>query len=204
MKPVISEIPNKNDANTILKLFHVGFYIIEDPDIHYGKKNADFGQGFYLSNDEEFSHRWAEIRPQQSTYLNSYELDLANLRVKRFERNEEWFRYIFDNRRGKEDAFADYDVIIGPIANDTIYDVLGITTSGYLSDEEALPLLQVGPTYCQVAIKTMRAKAQLKWLGYEQLKEEDLSAYKEIVEAEQNEFQQLFFERLSQIVDDES
>ena len=35
-------------------LYHVGFDIIKNPDIHYGRKNADFGQGFYLTDDKEF------------------------------------------------------------------------------------------------------------------------------------------------------
>ena len=30
-------------------LYHTGFSAIPSPDIRYGRKNADFGQGFYLS-----------------------------------------------------------------------------------------------------------------------------------------------------------
>lgn len=184
-----------------MKLFHVGFDIIENPDIYYGKKNADFGQGFYLSDDEDFSHRWAKMRQNQETYINFYELDLTNLKVKRLERNEEWFRYIFDNRRGKEDSLSAYDVIIGPIANDTIYDVMGITTSGYLEDEQALQLLQAGPVYDQIAIKSLYAKEKLTWLGYERLDENEILGYRSIVEAEELEFQMEFEERLSHILD---
>ncbi|MBQ9562757.1 MAG: DUF3990 domain-containing protein [Lachnospiraceae bacterium] len=46
----------------MLELFHTGYQIIERPDIHAGRTNADFGQGFYLSDDEEFSKRWARER----------------------------------------------------------------------------------------------------------------------------------------------
>lgn len=130
-------------ARRSLKLFHVGFNVIEAPDIYYGKKNADFGQGFYLSDD----------------------------------------------------------VIIGPIANDTIYDVMGITTSGYLEDKEALQLLQAGPVYYQVAIKSHNANKQLKWLGYEQLKESEILGYRAVVEEEEKKFQAEFAERLSQITE---
>ena len=42
---------------SILRLFHTGFQVIQKPDINMGRANADFGQGFYLSNDEEFSRR---------------------------------------------------------------------------------------------------------------------------------------------------
>ena len=44
----------------------------------------------------------------------------------------EWFDYIFSNSNGKKDYLSEYDVIIGPIANDTLYDTLGILTSGFI------------------------------------------------------------------------
>ena len=31
-----------------IKLYHSGFYQVENPDIHFGRKNADFGQGFLI------------------------------------------------------------------------------------------------------------------------------------------------------------
>ena len=34
----------------ILHMFHTGYAEIREPDIRYGRKNADFGQGFYLSD----------------------------------------------------------------------------------------------------------------------------------------------------------
>ncbi len=188
---------------TKIKLFHVGFDIIEDPDIYYGKKNADFGQGFYLSDDEDFAHRWAKTKPNQSTYVNTYEIDFSDLKIKKLERNEEWFRYIFDNRRFKEDTYSDYDVICGPIANDTIYDVMGITTSGFLKEEEALELLQVGNIYNQVAIKTTLAKSKLKWLGYEELEEKELLGYRSTIQAEEAEFQKAFSEKMAEMMGDD-
>ena len=45
-------------------------------------------------------------------------------------------------------------MVIGPIANDTIFNTMGILSSGFLSPEEALELLRVGPAYTQVALKT--------------------------------------------------
>ncbi|MCR5299739.1 MAG: DUF3990 domain-containing protein [Erysipelotrichaceae bacterium] len=53
-------------------LFHTGLQEIPQPDIRYGRKNADFGQGFYLSPDREFACRWAKEREDRSTILNIY------------------------------------------------------------------------------------------------------------------------------------
>ena len=114
--------------NTV-KLFRVGHVVIQEADVHYGRVNADFGQGFYLTPDREFAARWAKERIGQKTILHAYVLDLEGLEIKRFERTKEWFSYIYRNRRSYKDEL-DADVIVGPIANDTIYDTLGIFTSG--------------------------------------------------------------------------
>lgn len=42
-----------------LKLYHTGTAEIRKPDIHRGRKNSDFGPGFYLTPDAEFALRWA-------------------------------------------------------------------------------------------------------------------------------------------------
>ena len=122
-------------------LYHTGPVEIRQPDIRYGRKNADFGQGFYLTPNIEFAEKWAK---SGSACMNTYELNTEGLRVHRFDRDEEWFRYLSANRAGRPDSMPDADVIIGPIANDTLFDTLGILTSGYLSAEEALPLLMIG------------------------------------------------------------
>lgn len=35
------------EEKKIIRLYHAGNLVIENPDVHYSRKNADFGQGFY-------------------------------------------------------------------------------------------------------------------------------------------------------------
>lgn len=170
-------------------LYHTGFDIIKDPDLKRGRVNADFGQGFYLSDDENFSHRWARKRSNCTTYVNEYELDTTDLKIVRFTKNEEWYDFIFKNRRGKNDIEADVDVIIGPIANDTIYATMGILSSGYLSKETSLKILQYGNEYTQIVIRSQRAKQQLIWKNAVIVNDEELQKYSGYVEEETNKFQ---------------
>ena len=142
---------------SIIQLYHTGFEQITHPDIRYGRKNADFGQGFYLSDNEEFSKRWARERKGLATYINFYELDTGGLNIKTFSRDEEWFDYIFSNRAGYPDKLIGYDVITGPIANDTIYDTWGITTSGLLKRDQALQLRCLSVRYiCRLSLNRKR------------------------------------------------
>ena len=182
-----------------IQLFHTGYAKIPEPDIHYGRTNADFGQGFYLSDNEEFSKRRARVRKGLTTYINCYELDTAGLNIKSFARDEEWFGCIYNNRAGYPDALAEYDVIVGPIANDTIYDTGGITTSGLLKREQALQLLLIGPLYIQTVIRTEKAAVQLKFISAEELKSEETAVYRDVVRREEDEYQSLFAEKLAVI-----
>ncbi len=182
-------------------LFHTGFSVIEKPDIGHGRKNADFGQGFYLSENEEFSRRWARSRKDEKTYINRYELDDTDLLIKHFIRNKEWFDYIFNNRRMKEDAYKEYDVIIGPIANDTLYDTWGIITSGLLSDNEAEEVMMIGPCYEQTVIKSDKALSKLLFIKADELSAEEIHKYRQIVAKEEGEYQKEFSQTLKSLSD---
>ena len=124
-----------------MKLYHTSAVEIQKPDLSRGRKNADFGQGFYLTTEDGFARRWAQGGKGKQNFLNHYELDTEGLTLKRFERDEEWFSYLYANRAGAKDSLPEVDVVIGPIANDTIYDTQGIITSGFLSRDQALALL---------------------------------------------------------------
>lgn len=177
-------------------LFHTGFQIIEKPEVDVGRKNADFGQGFYLSDDMEFSKRWARERKGLRTYLNTYELDTTGLSVKRFSRDIEWLDCIMNNRFGRPDAYAGYDVVIGPIANDTLYDTWGIITSNLLEKDQALQLLKIGPQYEQIVIKTEKAAAMLCFKHAVELGSEEIAQYRKTLQEEENEFQAEFLKQL--------
>ena len=184
-----------------MKLFHVGFARLVHPDVFYGRKNADFAQGFYTSPDEDFVKKWAKTRPDQETILNIYELNEEGLKIKRFDRNEEWFEYIFNNRHFKEDYLSDYDVIIGPIANDTIYDTWGILTSGMVDEKKALEVLSLGPSYIQVAIKSIKASNQLTWLSSIVMSPEEVKSLRGEVRKEEIEYQKIVAEKLSNVIE---
>ena len=177
-----------------LILYHTSQIEIPVPDILYGRKNADFGQGFYLTPEYDFTYRWA----LQDAIVNKYELDLEGLQVHFFSRNMEWFEYIFRNRRAEDTL--DADVIIGPIANDTIFDTLGIISSGFFDSEKALRLLMIGPEYTQVAVKTTIGAKQLKWIGSDKVT--GVKEYKELLEKEKDEYQELFAATLVKLNED--
>ena len=175
-----------------MRLYHTGNAQIREPDLFRGRKNADFGQGFYLTPDREFTYRWA----RDNAVVNEYELDETGLELYTFTRSVDWFQYIFNNRRAKDTLVA--DVVIGPIANDTIFDTLGIMSSGYLKPVDALKLLMIGPDYMQVAVKTEKAAKQLRFIGSEKIERMDGERLKE----EQDAYQEAFALELEKIMEE--
>lgn len=171
-------------------LYHTSNREIRNPDIHHGRKNADFGWGFYLTPDREFAYHWA----RENAVINEYEFDDSEQDIKVFSRDTDWFEYIFNNRLWVDTL--NVDVVIGPIANDTIFDTLGIITSGYLRSEDALKLLMIGPAYTQIAIKTEKAASQLKWIRAERVERPD----KETLRKEQKAYEEVFGEALNEIM----
>ena len=172
-------------------LYHTSNREIRNPNIHHGRKNADFGWGFYLTPDREFACRWA----RENAAINEYEFDDSELDIKVFTRDTRWFEYIFNNRRGNDALAA--DVIIGPIANDTIFDTLGIITSGYIKADEALKLLLIGLAYTHIAIKTEKAAVRLKWIKAERAARAD----HETLKKEQMAYEEVFGEALNEIME---
>ena len=172
-----------------MRLYHTGDREIKTPDITMGRRNADFGPGFYLTPNRDFAYRWA----RENAVVNEYELEERDLDLFRFSRSVEWVEYIFHNRRGKD--LRTHDVIVGHIANDTIFDTMGIITSGFLRMEDALKLLMIGPEYTQVAVKTEKAAGQLRWIGSEKISRPPVNA------EEQAAYQDAFGAALSEILD---
>lgn len=152
---------NRKKKRSYMRLYHTSDREIKHPDIYRGRKNADFGQGFYLTPDREFAYRWAG----RNVIVNCYDFDETGLYIHRFERSLDWFTYIYNNWRLRDGLEA--DAVIGPIANDTIFDTIGIISSGFLAPEEALALLMIGPAYIQVALRTEKAISRLTWLSAE-------------------------------------
>lgn len=75
--------------------------------------------------------------------------------------NSDWLDFVFENRKGSY-AGPSYDIIFGPVANDTIYRTFVAYEDGILTREETITRLKVKKLYDQMvfasdaAIKTLR------------------------------------------------
>lgn len=108
-------------------LYHGSNIVIGQIDLTKSKPNKDFGQGFYLSDNEKQAQEMAEFKAMQlggDPIVSRFEFDNtimsdSSLNVLRFEDySEEWADFVLKNRDGV--TTEKYDIIYGPIANDKI------------------------------------------------------------------------------------
>ena len=91
----------------------------------------DFGYGFYCTSYEKQAKRWAMTRKGASV-VNRYEyVPNADLKVLKFdEMTDEWLDFIASCRSGK---VHNYDIVEGPMADDTIWNFVNDYLSGDIS-----------------------------------------------------------------------
>ena len=111
-------------------LFHGTNTDIETIDLSRSLNHKDFGKGFYLTDSRETAIRMATKKTRLfggKATLISYEFDEAalhsDLKVKVCPEKAtvEWFLFVDANRdRENQLPIHDYDIIIGPIADDGV------------------------------------------------------------------------------------
>lgn len=108
-------------------LYHGSNTTIEDIDLSKSRPYKDFGRAFYLSDNRSQAEEMAHFKVMiggGSKKITVFEFDkssLSNLKVKRFEEyTEEWAEFVYNNRDEKQNFQHDYDLVYGPIANDTV------------------------------------------------------------------------------------
>ena len=59
---------------------------------------------------------------------------------------------------------ANYDIVIGPVANDTLYQTLILYEAGILTKKETIARLKVHPLFDQLSFNTQKALEYLKYI----------------------------------------
>lgn len=158
----------------MIKLYHGSNVCIKNIDLSLSKKGKDFGSGFYLNANEQqamemairTTRRLNEGKPTLNTYLfdDSVLTEKELLSVKIFEDYSiEWAKFILQNRNNLSNTpIHPYDIVIGPIANDTVGLQMRRFTQGYISIERMIEELRFKKPAIQYFFGTEKAISYLK------------------------------------------
>ena len=112
-------------------LYHGSKVEVAYPEIRITKYTKDFSWGFYCTNDYKQAYRWADRRSENGV-VNVYKyIENPQLNILRFsEMTDEWLDFIAKCRKGESHS---YDIVEGPMADDTIWDFVYGFMSGKIS-----------------------------------------------------------------------
>ena len=152
-------------------LYHGSLDKVVVPVLNKSKKNNDFGRGFYLTSSKEQAIKWARrnmsVYSKNTAYVSCFELnDIDGLEILKFKSpNLEWLEFIIKNRK-EEQTEINFDIVIGPVANDQVYNTIILFEENIISSSIAIKKLLTQKLFDQYLFKTENALSKLKFIYF--------------------------------------
>lgn len=144
-----------------MKVYHGSSVAVSVPEIRRGRFSKDFGDGFYCTTLLEQAQRWASRKKPSVVSLYEY-LPSEGLKVLEFtEMTDEWLDFIVNCRRG---ASHDYDIVIGAMANDQVFNYINDYVDGILTKEQFWVLAKFKKPTNQICFCSENALKCLKYI----------------------------------------
>lgn len=160
-----------------MKLYHGSLVVVKNPEIRISDRYLDFGYGFYTTMNIEQAIKWTAKQKNRKKievgYVSVYDFDIekakSELKIINFDKaDKEWLDFVSANRKGE--CKEEYDVVIGPVADDGVYEVVRFYEIGVYDLQETLKRLKVEELYNQVLFHTKKALTYLKYVEMEENK----------------------------------
>ena len=159
-----------SDKNT--EIYHGSDTIVDNPQIVQPIRALDFGPGFYTTTNinqaKSFANKVKDRNNSVQTHISVYSinLDLANTKnTMVFEKpDKKWLDFVSANRNGTYEGET-FDIIYGPVANDTIFRTFIAYQNGILSEKETLKRLKIRRLYNQLVFISTKALECLHFAG---------------------------------------
>ena len=199
----------------IITLYHGSERIIERPEFGLGRKNNDFGLGFYCTESDDLAKEWA-VSSLRNGFSNRYTLDTEYLNILNLNSPDytilNWIavlvehrlfsiktpvarrakRYLIDNFDINVNA---YDLITGYRADDSYFDYAESFLNNGISVEQLARAMRLGKLGEQIVVKSQHAFSKLKFEGFD-IAEKD--KYYVLRKARDDEANRLYFGMLEE------
>ena len=154
-----------------MRLYHGSLVAVKKPNVFKGRTTADFGKGFYTTTSFEQAQKWADLERKRSgvsrAVVSEYEApdDLLNGRYAtlNFSRpTKDWLDFVVRNRKGLGDG--EYDLTMGPVANDQLYATIRLYEQGVVTADAAIEMLKTHVLFDQLAFHNQEAANELTFV----------------------------------------
>lgn len=134
-----------------MKVYHGSYIKVDNIDLEKCKPNKDFGRGFYVTAFRKHAEEWAKVIGEKNGtdgFVTEFEFSENDFtksicKIKHFDAyNEEWLDFVVKNRdKNSKTPSHDYDIVIGPVADDKVQNTLRLYLKGKISKEKFLKML---------------------------------------------------------------
>lgn len=147
-------------------VFHGSAAEVSIPEIRHSKFSKDFGEGFYCTKLKRQARRWAMRKETPTISIYNYLPD-KTLSILEFKgMTDEWLDFIVNCRKGITHR---YDIVIGAMANDQIYNYIEDFIAGVLTREQFWVLAKFKYPTHQICFATEAALKCLSFVESEKL-----------------------------------
>lgn len=153
-----------------MKLYHGSNVEVRDPKILVSNRALDFGTAFYLTSEYEQAKKWAKLTAERKKFgnpiVNEFDFNdelISEIHVIRYESaDKDWLKFVSSCRTERKTG-EEFDIIIGPVADDRTFDVISLYLIGVYDENEAIRRLLPFKLKDQYAFKTEKALELLKF-----------------------------------------
>ncbi len=157
-------------------LYHGSNIQVNVPHIPERLRALDFDAGFYTTSSREQAEKWAKVvtkrRRTGIPTINSYSFPEKvpfNIKILKFDSpSADWLDFVVANRK-EQPVSMKYDLIIGPVTNDSTLPVIDDYADGRYTKAEAIERLLPQKFTDQYAFLTVLALSLLKFTESEVL-----------------------------------
>lgn len=174
----------------LITIYHGSDKVIESPSFGEGRKNNDFGLGFYCTESNDLAKEWG-VSSLSDGFSNRYKLDTDNLNILRLNSKDytilNWMAVLVEHRlfsldtpgarRAKQYLISKfginvnaYDVIIGYRADDSYYNYAEAFLYNSITIDQLSRAMKLGKLGEQVVIKSRIGFSRIHYEGYEEAK----------------------------------
>ena len=159
-----------------MKIYHGGLEIVKIPERRKSNRTLDYGSGFYTTTSFDQAKDWVIRRIKENKvktgYVNIYELDqkqTENLNCLIFDKpTDEWVDFVMKNRTQK-DFNHNYDIVYGPVANDSVYAAFALFEGGVLNKQELIAELKTYKLVDQYLFHTIDSLKAISFVDYKEI-----------------------------------
>lgn len=170
-----------------LLLYHGSGNIVEKPLFGKGRKDNDYGQGFYCTENIDMAREWA-VDENRDGYVNRYSLNTSSLKMINLNTEDycvlHWITILLQNRRFELDTplsreayrylndnfslnLKDVDIITGYRADDSYFSYADDFINGIISLRQLSEAMHLGELGEQIFIRSRKAFDNLRFIGCE-------------------------------------